>query len=304
MNKSLHQFLYKSSLDNSLQSTIFEILRASKYVANAISTEDTGKNGNINAQGENQLALDMKSDKIFCDILSESNLISSFSSEEQEDIKFINSDKGDYSVAFDPLDGSSLVDSNGCIGSIFGIWKSKTVLGKTGNDLVAAGYIQYGPRTKAILSFQNKTHEFTLSQIGEYHCSRENIEITDNADYFAIGNITAINDNEKYRGVLDYFINSKKILRYAGGMVPDINTILSKGSGVFTYPSCNKYSNGKLRLLYECAPISFIIKNSGGYSLTEKGENILDIKIEDVHQRTSILTGSKKDVIKVSELLK
>lgn len=304
MNKSLHQFLYSSELPSSLQSTIFEILRASKYVANAISTENTGKNGNINAQGEEQLALDMKSDKIFCDILSESNLIASFSSEEQEEIISIHPDKGIYSVAFDPLDGSSLLDSNGTIGSIFGVWKGKTVLGQSGNDLVASGYIQYGPRTKAILSFQNKTHEFTLSPIGEYHCSKENIEITNVAKYFSIGNIISINTNNKYKKVLDYFINSEKTLRYSGGMVPDINTILCKKSGVFTYPSCEKYSNGKLRLLYECAPIAFIMKNSGGYSLNEQGENILDIKIEDVHQRTSIITGSKIDVYKVIDLLK
>ena len=174
---SLNKFLYKSSLPQKLQRVLLEIMRASKYTAHAIKTEEMGESGEINVQGETQLALDIRCDQIFCKTLSESDLISSFASEEQEESVTINGENGTYCVAFDPLDGSSLLDVNGCVGSIFGIWEGNEFIGKKGSDLVASGYIQYGPRTTAIISFAGKTHEFTLSNIGEYHCTKKNISI-------------------------------------------------------------------------------------------------------------------------------
>lgn len=300
---SLNKFLYNSSLSFDLQRVILEIMRASKYTANAIKTEETGKSGEINVQGEEQLALDMRCDQIFCDILSESDLIASFASEEQENAVEINGKKGKYSVAFDPLDGSSLLDTNGCVGSIFGIWEGNGFLGKKGSGLVASGYIQYGPRTTAILSFAGNTHEFTLCSVGEYQLSKETIIISEVSKIFAIGNLRALPERPEYKNVLDYFLEQKNTLRYAGGMVPDINTLLCKGTGIFTYPSHSAYPQGKLRLLYECAPMAYIMNNAKGKSLDEYGVKILDIEITDLHQRTSIILGSSQSVDAVIGIL-
>lgn len=299
---SLHQFLYKGNLPDSLQQIILDIARASKYTAYAIRTEETEESGNTNVQGEIQLALDDKCDQIFCSILSESERISIFASEEQENIVQINQN-GEYAVAFDPLDGSSLLNTNGCVGSIFGIWKGNSFENKTGNELCAAGYIQYGPRTTFILSLEGKTHEFTLSEISEYHLSKKNIQINDQAKIFAIGNLRASAEKPAYAKVLQEFIHSGKTLRYAGGMVPDINTILCKQNGIFTYPGHSKYPNGKLRLLYECAPMAFIMENAGGKAMDEGGNNILQKPISDIHERSSIILGSKNDVEHVVSLL-
>ncbi len=306
--QSLHNFLFEynkkhNAISPQLQRVIVEIMRASKYAEHAIRTEETGKSGETNIQGEEQLALDIKCDQIFCNILSDSELIAQFASEEQENAVSINGETGFYSVAFDPLDGSSLLDTNGCVGTIFGIWEGNGFIGKSGNDLVAAGYIQYGPRTTAMISFAGKTHEFTLSEIGEYHLSKENIEIEENAKIFAMGNLRASTERPEYKKALDYFLEKKKTLRYSGGMVPDINSILCKQSGIFTYPSHSAYPKGKLRLLYECAPMAYIMNNAKASAVDEFGKNISDIQITELHQRTSILLGSTKSVEKVVEIL-
>lgn len=301
-NQSLHDFLYQTDLESNLQHIILEIARASKYTAHAIKTEEAHQSGKQNIQGEEQLALDERCDDIFCSLLSESDKVCIFASEEQDTAKKIHKN-GEYAVAFDPLDGSSLLDTNGCVGSIFGIWKSKQFEGLYGRDLLSAGYIQYGPRTTLILSVLGKTHEFTLSDIGEYHISKSNISIADDAKNFAIGNIRAVAERKEYESVLQYCIHSGKTLRYAGGMVPDINTILSKKSGVFTYPSHSKYPKGKLRLLYECIPMAFIMINAGGKAIDEHGNNILDLPIQNIHERRSILLGSTNDVNHIKNLL-
>lgn len=299
---SLHDFLYQIDIEAGVQHVILEIARASKYTAHAIKTEETHQSGKQNIQGEDQLALDEQCDDIFCSLLSESDKVCIFASEEQDTAKHIH-ENGEYAVAFDPLDGSSLLDTNGCVGSIFGIWKSKQFQGLYGRDLLSAGYIQYGPRTTLILSVLGNTHEFTLSDIGEYHLSKKNICITDDAKNFAIGNIRAVAERKDYESVLEYCIHSGKTLRYAGGMVPDINTILCKQSGVFTYPSHSKYPKGKLRLLYECVPMAFVIHNAGGKAIDEHGNNILDMPIQNIHERSSIVLGSKNDVEHIIELL-
>jgi fructose-1,6-bisphosphatase I len=280
-----------------------EISRASKYVAHAIRTGDLGKCGTANTHGEDQLALDVLSDQIFCNVLSESDLVASFASEEQEEQVSINGENGAYSVAFDPLDGSSLVDVNISVGSIFGVWQGNGFVGKTGADMKAAGYFQYGPRTSFVLAIGGKTVEFVLNELGEYHLSQGDLKISDEAKIFAPGNLRAIAERPEYKRVLDYFLVNQKTLRYAGGMVPDINSIFMKGQGIFTYPSHSKYPSGKLRLLYECAPMAYLVSAAGGKAVDEKGEPILAIACKDLHQRTSIFLGSRNDVNTTVKLL-
>lgn len=303
MKPSLHKFLYQSSCDEGLRHVIMKIARASKYVAHAIRTGDLGKAGTSNLYGEDQLALDVLSDQVFCDVLAESDLVASFASEEQDEQVQIRGELGKYSVAFDPLDGSSLVDTNGPVGSVFGVWEGQEFIGKKGSDLSAAGYFLYGPRTTFILALNGVVTEFTLNDVGEYHVSLEEITLEPDAKIFAPGNLRAISEREDYGNVLNYFLENRRTLRYAGGMVPDVNSILLKSNGIFTYPSHSDYPDGKLRLLYECAPIAYIMRSAGGKALTEKGEDILDIECTALHERVTIIAGSMNEVDNVIEIL-
>ena len=296
MQKSLHKYLFELGTDPKLRHLIMEIARASKYVAHAIRTGDLGAAGSSNIRGENQLALDILSDEIFCNILSESDLVASFASEEQDYAVEINGERGAYSVAFDPLDGSSLVDVNISVGSIFGVWEGNGFLGKTGSDMKCAGYFQYGPRTSFILAVDGEISEFTLNDLGEYHRSKPEISVAPDAKIFAPGNLRAIQERPEYGNVLNHFLTTQKTLRYAGGMVPDINSIFMKGNGIFTYPSHSQYPNGKLRLLYECAPMAYLMMAAGGKAVTETGEPILSLECTELHQRTSIFLGSANEV--------
>lgn len=303
MNSSLNKFLFKIGACPELSRLIIDIARASKYVAHAIRTGDLGKAGTSNLYGEDQLALDVLSDKIFCETLAESDLVSSFASEEQDGAVEIRGNFGKFSVAFDPLDGSSLVDTNGPVGSIFGVWKGNGFLGKTGEEMPVAGFFLYGPRITLILSLHGSVNEFTLNDIGEYHLSQKNITIDPEAKIFAAGNLRATSERPEYKAVLDHFLDTQKTLRYAGGMVPDINTILLKRNGIFTYPSHSAYPDGKLRLLYECAPMAHIVTAAGGSAVSESGVPILSMPCRTLHERTSIIIGSSEEVETVIQIM-
>jgi fructose-1,6-bisphosphatase I len=234
-------------------------------------------------------------------------LTSSAVSEEKDNVMVCPSCEtgscGEYSVAFDPLDGSSLVDANLAIGTIVSIYPSGDFIGRTGRDQVAALYILYGPRTTLVFTTGKGVHEFQLNDVGEFTLKQENLVVQENATHFAPGNLRAANSNPRYKKVVEGWMNEEYTLRYSGGMTPDINHILMKGQGVFTYPDLPpKYPNGKLRLLFECNPFSFLMEQAGGASSTGSGR-VLDVKIKEIHQRTPIYLGSKKEVERVVEAM-
>ncbi len=291
----LDTFLNQSLENDDLGKVIFTIARAGKYVAHALSEGELGKSGSENASGDSQLALDVLADEIFCEHLRSTGLVARFASEEQEGMVWGNKD-GKFAVAFDPLDGSSLVDSNFALGAIFGIFPGKTFLEKTGNDLLAGGYLIFGPRTKFVFATSEGIWEFTENAIGEFTLSRENFVISPDAQYFAPGNLRAIRENPRYEKLISHFAKTPLTLRYSGGMVPDIHHIFSKESGIFLYPSHSQYPQGKLRLLYECSIFAFLTEAAGGLAVDEKGVRILDKKITELHARTTIFLGSKNTV--------
>ncbi len=292
----LETFLTEVGCDPDLKQIISRIARAGKYVIHAIRHEHLGVAGTLNIQGEEQLKLDVLSDNIFCKHLEESNLVAKISSEEQENEVVLMDDLGKYSVAFDPLDGSSLVSSNLAVGSIFGIYPGNGFLGHTGRQMTAAGYILYGPRTTLFLTLGKGVYSFMLNDLGEFQCYGEKITVKEDAEIFAPGNLRTVKDRPSYSRLVNQWMANGLTLRYSGGMAADINTIFCKGNGIFSYPSSAKYPKGKLRLLYECAPFSFLMEQAGGISLTEKGEPILDMPIHDLHERTTIFVGSKNTV--------
>lgn len=308
--KLLDTHLYEADCPDRLRHLIMYIARAGKYINHSIMTGDLGLAGSSNLFGENQLALDVLSDQIIEENLMICRLVQSAMSEEKDEPVVCQCTsqektcKGEYSVAYDPLDGSSLVDSNLAIGSIFSILKGSEFIGKTGRDQAAALYILYGPRTTLVYTIGKGTHEFTLNDVGEFQLSNENMTLKETAKHFAPGNLRAGNANEKYQALINHFMKEEYTLRYSGGMVPDINHMLSKGEGIFTYPANPpKYPQGKLRLLFECNPFSYIIEQAGG-----KASNgdipIMDIEITEHHQRTPIYIGSKNEVDKAVDMLK
>lgn len=290
-------FLRDVGVTNGLRRVIFSVAHAGKYVAHAIRNNSLGLADSSNASGENQLALDVLSDDIFCQHLHSSGVVARFASEEQQDSVQLTTNSDElFSVAFDPLDGSSLVDADFAIGTIFTVFRGTDFLGKTGKDIVASGYIIYGPRTVMMVATKHGLWEFTENPIGEFVLSRDDICLAPDALYFAPGNLRATMERKEYEELFLHWARKGTTLRYSGGMVPDIHMMLAKGSGVFSYPSYSKFPNGKLRLLFECAPFAFLIEAAGGAAKCEHGRDILNIPIEELHQRTSIIVGSKNDV--------
>ncbi len=298
---SLNHHLFSSGTPDSLRHLILDLSRASKYVHNAIRTTDLGLAGSANTFGEEQLKLDVLSNNIIKGELCESRLVHSIASEEEAMIQELNDD-GKYLVVFDPLDGSSLVDCNLAIGSIFGIYEKGDVMGKTPRDQVAALYVVYGPRTILVYSTGKGAHAFYLNEVGEFILLQRNLTMRDEVKTYAPGNLRAVVDTPAYRKMMNIWLDEGHTLRYSGGMVPDIHHMLIKGAGIFTNIGGSKYPKGKLRLLFECGPFAYIMEQAGGAS-SDGTQSILDVKIHDVDQRTPIIVGAKKEVARVAKVL-
>lgn len=288
-----YHLLHKAPAPDDLRHLILDISRAAKYISYAIQTTETGLSGQKNQFGEEQLKLDVLSDDILRQHLCESNLVCCYISEEQNDVIELDS-CAPYSVVFDPLDGSSLVDANFSIGTIVGIYKGD-VIGKTPREQVAALYILYGPRTLLVYSTGDGVHEFLLNDVGEYILLREFIGIADDAKNYSPGNLRAVNDNPVYKNAMSKWMDEEKTLRYSGCMVADIHHILSKGQGIFTNVGGSTYPEGKLRLVFECGPFAYLIEQAGG-AASDGTQPILDKKITDIDMRTPLIIGSQNDV--------
>lgn len=275
------------------------IFSACKEIAYKIRTASCDKMACFNDFGDEQLAIDVLADKLIFDNLEASGVVATASSEEVPVEKPITSG-GKFSVAFDPLDGSSIIDTNFSVGTIFGVWKGDKLVGQTGRDIVCAGLAIYGPRTTITLAIDGVegAHEFLL--IDDFSAKHGSwihtavFESVNEGKLFAPGNMRAAQDNPGYAKLLDYYYENKYQLRYTGGMVPDVNQILVKGKGVFSYPG-SKASQAKLRVLYEVLPIGYVIEKAGGSSSDGKG-SVLDIKVKSTEDRSQCCYGSKNEV--------
>ncbi|MBU0767143.1 fructose-1,6-bisphosphatase [Patescibacteria group bacterium] len=297
-----YHLFHRAQAANDLRHLILDISRAAKYVSYEIQTSESGFSGGTNISGEEQLKLDVLSDDIFRQHLCESELVCCYSSEEQEEVIELAKD-APYSVVFDPLDGSSLVDTNFAIGSIIGIYEGDKILGRKPREQVAALYVLYGPRTTLVYSTGKGVHEFILNDVGEFILFREFLGINDDAKNYSPGNLRALSSNDKYKSVVQGWLDRELTLRYSGCMVTDIHHILSKGQGIFTNIGGNKYPDGKLRLAFECGPFAYLIEQAGGKA-SDGTQSILDKEITDLHQRTPIIIGSKNEVENVCAQLK
>jgi len=291
---NLRRYLRESGVDRDLTRVICEIANASKYIINAIRTGDLGVAGTSNLYGEQQLALDVLSDRIIQKRLMYSGVIAKMASEELDEIITVTAPtNGRYSVAFDPLDGSSLVDVNLAVGTIVSIYEGDDVL-QRGRNQVAALYVLYGPRTTMVVSTGNGVHEFAMNLLMEFDLVQENIKLQGPAKIYAPGGARNKYSNgvEKFAQHLE--TNGAK-LRYSGGFVPDINQVLIKRGGIFMYPHLKDAPDGKLRLLYELNPMAFLVEQAGGAASTGR-QRILDIDPESEDQRAPIFIGTSEAV--------
>jgi len=281
-----------------------------------------GKAGSENVQGEQQQKLDIFADETFTNELRVSGECCGVASEENQDVCIFNdnmSKDAKYVFCMDPLDGSSNIDVNVSVGTIFCIYKRKSPIGEPvtsddflqpGRDMVASGYIIYGSSTMMVYSSGMGVNGFTLDpSIGEFCLSHPNIKTPKNGKIYSIneGNygkfLIGVKKYIKYCQEKDDATNRPYTSRYIGSLVADFHRNLLKG-GIFIYPQTNTYPQGKLRLLYECNPIAFIAEQAGGVAVDGENGRILDVVPETIHERVTFYTGSPVMVEKVQEFLK
>ncbi len=296
----LRRHLREREEDRDLTRVICELATASRYIIHSIRTGELGVAGTSNLYGESQLKLDVLADRIIRKRMTHTGVVASIASEEDGEVRVIDPE-GKYSLVFDPLDGSSLVDVNLAVGTIVGIYKGSDVL-RPGSEMVAALYVLYGPRCTLVYSTGHGTHEFAMNALMEYTLVQEDIQVAENGSIYAPGGT-----RNKYTPAVEAFVSHLEDrgskLRYSGGFVPDINQVLIKGQGVFLYPYLKDLPKGKLRLLYELNPMAFLLEQAGGAASNGR-QRILDIEPEGIEHREPVFIGSKGDVAKVEELIR
>jgi len=296
-------------LTNLLNAIVTAVKAISSAVRQAGLAQLYGIAGTTNVTGDEVKKLDVLSNELMINMLKSSYMTCALVSEENKDVIEVDAgNQGKYIVAFDPLDGSSNIDCLASIGTIFGIWKKASASGspgmtdvlQPGRQMVAAGYALYGSATAIILSTGSGVNGFILDPaIGEFLLTHKDIRMK------ARGKIYSLNEGySKFwdKGVAEYVALKKNPpdgkapygQRYVGSMVADVHRTLLYG-GIFLYPATSEAPHGKLRLLYECNPMAFIIEQAGGMASTGHGR-ILDIQPQTIHQRSPVILGSKDDV--------
>ena len=304
-----------------LSQLLRDISLAAKIISREVNkagiTNILGYDGSTNIHGESVKKLDLFADSQLISALERSGITCMVISEENDGIVKLSSTGGKYIVYMDPLDGSSNIDVNVSIGSIFSIYMREPRFDQTvreedalqpGTKQVAAGYVLYGSSTTLAYTTGLNVSLFTLDpSLGEFILSDRKVQIPDHGKIYSI-NEGSYNSWElglkkyiKYCQEEDEESGRPYSARYIGSMVADLHRTLIKG-GIFIYPHSNRYPNGKLRLMYECNPLSFIIEQAGGMA-TDGHQRIMEIEPTAIHQQTPIYIGSKENVSHVMDFL-
>jgi len=276
-----------------------------------------GRTGDINVQGEEVQKLDEYANNVLINVLRGNGTVACLGSEEVEEaICLSSSPDAEFIVNFDPLDGSSNIDVNATIGTVFSILRKNNTSENTsekdllqpGNKQVAAGYVIYGSSTMFVYATAGEVHGFTYDPaVGEFLLSHPNIRTPEHGYLYSANFVYYDKFSEGVRQYLDSLkdkdpvTNKAYTQRYIGTMVADIHRNLLKG-GIFMYPPTKTSPEGKLRLLYEASPMAFIVENAGGIA-TDGKQRILDVEPETLHQRTSLFIGSKYNMERLMEYI-
>ncbi len=327
-NQTLGEFIIENQASfkytsGELSRLINSIRLAAKVVNHEVNkaglVDIIGAAGDTNIQGEDQQKLDVYANDKFIQTLINRNIVCGIASEEEDDFVSINSQdenhQNKYVVLIDPLDGSSNIDVNVSVGTIFSIYRRVTPVGtpvkiedflQKGNQQVAAGYVIYGTSTMLVYTTGHGVNGFTLNPaIGSYYLSHPNMQFPED------GRIYSVNEGNYIhfpQGVKDYIKYCQMeeddrpyTSRYIGSLVSDFHRNMIKG-GIYMYPKSSKKSNGKLRLLYECNPMAFLAEQANGKA-SDGFTRIMDIQPTELHQRVPFFCGSKNMVEKAEEFM-
>ncbi|MFK5882095.1 MAG: class 1 fructose-bisphosphatase [Sulfurospirillum sp.] len=267
---------------------IFDAIKKSAIrIKKLIEDDDSEYSQNINATGDVQLKLDIKSDLVIEEEFRKISSVREIISEEKEEKTPIYNN-GKYMVGYDPLDGSSLLNVNFSVGSIFGIYKN----GYDGKDMVAAVYVIYGPTTQMITAYED-VGMYRLNDNGDF-VFMKSLEL-DNEGHINATGATHCNWSKSHVELVEEIYSRGHRLRYSGGMVPDLHQILLKGGGLFSYPGTTDHPKGKLRMVFEVFPFAFIFEKAGGEAIDGR-RRLLDLTPTHPHDTTPCYFGSKKEI--------
>lgn len=277
-----------------MQNIFKAIKHSARRIHEALAFDDTGYAENENASGDVQLKLDIKSDYIIEEELAKLKEVKAVASEEREGIDVLN-EFGKYIIAYDPLDGSSLVDTNLSVGSIFGIYEDKL----DGHNLKAAVYVVYGPRIELVIAHEN-VELYRLNARNEWRFI-QTLHLAKKGKLNACGG-TQAGWAMYHKALIDSLFAEGYRLRYSGGMVPDLHQILIKGGGLFSYPGTLDKPEGKLRMLFEVFPFAFVFEKAGGYAIDGKTRLLDLVPGAGAHDTAPCFFGSEYEINKVQEV--
>jgi len=312
--ESLEVVLAAKMKDEKVRIVIKDMLDACADITEALRVALVTVEGSENTFGDAQLSVDVIADNLMWDACKDSAVIREGASEEDPEVR--NTDEqgdGEYTVCWDPLDGSSIVDNNWAVGTMIGIWPQSTgLIGAYGRDQVTSLVAIYGPRTTVLVALDDGTYEFSYGctpdgcqlpdgSFEPWICSRHKIQIQPDCKIFSPANLRAAQDVPGYKRLIDYYMENRFTLRYSGGLVPDVYQQFTKTQGIFSNPT-SPTSPAKLRLAFEAAPFALLVEKSGGKSSDGvTGGSILDVQINAVDQRTALCIGSANEVDRFNE---
>jgi fructose-1,6-bisphosphatase I len=300
------QFQYASG---ELSQILRDIALASKVVNREVNKAGLidlmGAIGSQNMAGDDQQKLDVLANIRFTRALMKGGEVCALVSEESESFVDLNNE-GRYVIAIDPLDGSSNIDVNVSIGTIFSVYRRKSPAGtpiqtwdilQKGCEQVAAGYVLYGSSTMLVYTTGHGVNGFTYEpSLGEYFLSHPNMKIPEDGKIYSVNEGSANSFSQPVKDYVQYCKDKSYTARYIGSLVADFHRNLLKG-GIYIYPATSRDPKGKLRLMYECNALAFIVEQAGGKA-SDGNDRILDIALNDLHQRTAFYVGSKNMVEK------
>ena len=301
----LKNFLNSLEIESNLRDIVTSFSRGCILIQKELNSYDRINSVDLghNMSGDIQKPIDIRANHCILSCLENNEGIFYLTSEEEDRTKLMYNGplnpfpENIYSVAFDPLDGSDNVDCNGCVGTIFGIYKETNEEFQYGSNLVCSGYAIYSNPMIFVVTFGEAVYEFRLNNDGVFMKTSKNLVIPYNPKRIFSGNPGNISKwCEKDRNFFNWIVSEREkyTFRYTGCMVYDIHRILCRG-GIFMYPSDSKNKNGKLRMFYECMPMAFIVEAANGFAYDGK-KRLLDNYVSTPHEKTPIYIGCKRDI--------